>query len=272
MPETMTPQAAAVDAVASYRDPRAAPLRDAAKLLDLVYPELDDEQLRDQIVAPRVRDGRFRVIGYEHPRQLSGAPVLLPQELVKAAFQDLRSGVVFDPVHDRLLGRQTVIGKPSRRMLAIPGKMEEWRELQRLMALPPAIDWTGCAVRAGRYAFVNCKVIRKEDLSHVDLVSEVAEAPEATRAEELTRDLPPPSDVRLKEVLTNLMREEPSWYHAGEDRLAVKVAEIDPRFRPNTGTRKVGRWNEGTLKWQIRNVRKEAWELATELGKKSPEN
>ena len=57
-----------IDAAASYLDPRAAPLRDAAKLLDLVYPDSDDDQLRDHIVAPRLRDGPLRIIAYEKPR------------------------------------------------------------------------------------------------------------------------------------------------------------------------------------------------------------
>lgn len=198
------PEAGPIDAAASYRDPRAVPLRDAAKLLDLVYPELDDDQLRDQIAAPRLRDGRIRIIGYEKPRRLSDEPVLVEIRFVKAAFLDLERGTVFDPVHDQLLGRPTGFREPTRQWLAIPGKMEEWREWQRLMALPSAVDWIGCAIRAGRYAFVNCRVIREEDLSSTKPEPELATAPRRTGPPRGKRRAPKDAYERLQRMIKTL--------------------------------------------------------------------
>ena len=271
MRETM-PEDGQIDAAASYRDPCAVPLRDAAKLLDLDYSKIFDDTNQDELPTDYLESGRYRIIGYAKPRRLSDEPMLVERRFVKAAFQDLQRDTVFDPVHDRVLIRPTGFREPTGQWLAIPGKMEEWREWQRLMALPPAINWTGCAIRAGRYSFVSCKVIRAEDLADFVLASGVAEAPKTTGAEELQHDLPPPDTERLAELLINLFIEEPSWYKAGDDRLAAKVAQLDPRFQPNTGPRKVGRWKLVTLKQAIKNVRKEARDLATELRKKSLES
>ncbi len=179
MRETM-PEDGEVDAAASYRDPRAVPLRDAAKLLDLDYSMLCDDVDRHELMAEYVKSGRYRIVGYETPRRLSDKPALVEVRFVKAAFQAVRWDEVFDPVHDRLLARLRVVGQPSRRMLAIPARVAEYREMQRLMALPPAIDWTGRAIRVGRYGFVDCKAIRAEDLSMEKPEPKVETAPQRT--------------------------------------------------------------------------------------------
>ena len=246
MPETL-PEAGPVDAAASYRDPRAVPLRDAAKLLDLVYPELNDDQLRDQLAAPRLRNGRFRVIGYEKPRRLSDEPVLVAVELVKAAFRDLRSGLVFDPVHDRLLIRPRVIGEPPRRFLAIPGKMEEYRELRRLMALPPAIDLTRCAIRAGRHAFVNCKAIRDADLSGGKPEPKVATARQRTGPPRGKRRAPKDAYERLQRMIEALPNAAALEARAVAEEIVAAHAEVMHTDQGEHLVNPDGWWTWGTL-------------------------
>ncbi len=200
MPETMS-EARPVDAAASYCDPRAVPLRHAAKLLNSDFSKIFDDTDQDELLTSKFKSGRYRIIGYEKPRRRSDEPVLVAVELVKAAFQDLRRDRVFDPVYDRLLIRPRVIGQPSRRMLAIPARVAEYREMQRLMALPPAIDWTGCAIRAGRYAFVNCKAIRGEDLSRGKPKPKVAMARQRTGPPRGKRRAPKDAHERLQRMI-----------------------------------------------------------------------
>ena len=200
MRETM-PADGEVDAAASYRDPRAVPLRDAAKLLDLDYSKIFDDTDQDELLTYHVESGRYRIIGYETPRRLSDEPVLVAGEFIKSAFRDLQHDTVFDPVHDRVLIRPKVIGEPKRRWFAIPGNMEEWREWQRLMALPPAIDWTRCAIRASRYGFVNCKAIRAEDLSMEKPEPKVETAPQRTGPPRGKRRAPKDARGRLQSMI-----------------------------------------------------------------------
>ena len=93
---------------------------------------------------------------------------------------------------------------PSVQWRSFPGKMEEWREWQRLMALPPAIDWRSCAIRAGRYAFVNCKAIRGEDLSRGKPKPKVAMARQRTGPPRGKRRAPKDAHERLQRMIKAL--------------------------------------------------------------------
>lgn len=171
-----------VDVAAAYCDPRAVPLGVAAELLDLIYPDLGEDEIRDQIIAPDLKGGRLRMLGYEHPRRMSDTTVLVPTELVRHAFQYPRDGLVYDPVHDRVVRRSIVSGTPpARRLRERPDMRERLREQQRLAALPPAIDWQGCRIRAGRYVFVNCKVILAKDLARFEITPRAPGAPRGKR-------------------------------------------------------------------------------------------
>ncbi len=230
MPETMS-EARPVDAAASYCDPRAVPLRHAAKLLDLVYPELDDDQLRDQVIVPRLRNGRLRLLDYEHPRRRSDPPALVPLVLVRGAFQDLRFDIVYDPVHDRLHGRPRIIGAPPPGFRETPDGAERRREQQRLAALPPAIDWQGCRVRVGRYAYVNVKAILAEDLAKFPAAKGSLQtispprgkAPRDARErlQEMIKAVPNASALKAREVAEQILAVHAEVMHTDAERNLV---------------------------------------------------
>ena len=246
-----------VDAAASYRDPRAVPLRDAGKLLDLDYREIFDDVNRHELMAGYVKSGRYRIIGYEKPRRLSDEPVLVAVELVKAAFRDLRSNLVLDPVHDRVVQRSTVVGTPSARMLReMPDLREKLREHQRLAALPPAIDWTACTIRAGRYAFVNCKAIRAVDLT-IKPKPEVAPARQrpgpprgkrrapndaSKRLQKMIEALPDATSLKAWEVAEQIVAAHPEVMHTDK---GGKLVNPDGWWTSGTLERNVSMYKDG---------------------------
>lgn len=188
-----------IDAAAAYKDPRAVPLSKAVELLDLRYPDQTAAEAaaeaavrRDGGGQLRLR-GQLRLLGYEQPRRRSDPPVLVPLSLVRRAFEDHRSDIVHDPVHDRLHIRPNVIGSPPAGFQETPDGAERSRELRRLAALPPAVDWRGCRLRAGRYTYVNVKVIRAADLVDFRTVRKLRRRPGARLGKRRT-----PKDARSR--------------------------------------------------------------------------
>jgi hypothetical protein len=88
-------------------------------------------------------------------------------------------------------------------MLAIPAMAAEYREMQRLMALPPAIDWTRCAIRVDRYGYVNCEAIRAVDLT-IKPKPEVAPARQRPGPPRGKRRAPNDASKRLQKMIEAL--------------------------------------------------------------------
>lgn len=114
-------------------------------------------------------DGRMRVIGYQAPRRLDDAPILLPVELVARAIAP-KLHKIDGPALLSLLRPRPSAGRrpewyvesPTRQAEREAQERERWKQV-----IPPkAIDWRCGHVAIDEMAFTDCRVILAADLAN----------------------------------------------------------------------------------------------------------
>ncbi len=157
-----------IDVAAAYE--AAVPLSRRRVLLDAIAAELGKRKPFSDYYQP-LRDGRLRLIAHQAPPpHLNEPPVLLPVDLVDKVVAGWEQNPEAEWTIASLTGprRNLSAGKPpswcDQARVKAEREARDRRELQRVRDLPRTIYWNAGKISFDGMAFIDCRVIRAEDL------------------------------------------------------------------------------------------------------------